>query len=149
LHVSDFLTPIGCLGSRSTCEILKYGGDVWWDRAKLLEQIKIKAIPDFERNIQGSQALVMFDNAKNHAKYAADALSVSKMNLEDGGRMLYQCVQPLWLMIRGQVVVGIRKWSIIRGYQKGFVQFLPNEASSQYVNLDSSLNVLPRLHLAS
>ena len=86
LHVSELLTPIGRLGGGSACEILKCGGDTWWDGAKLLDQILTKAIPAFEAEFPGAQALFMFDNAKGHVKFADDALRVSKMNLEDGGK---------------------------------------------------------------
>lgn len=86
LHVSELLTPIGRLGGGKACEILKCGGDVWWDGAKLLEQVLTKAIPAFEEGFPGCQVLFMFDNAKSHIKYVEDALRVSKMNLEDGGK---------------------------------------------------------------
>jgi len=86
LHVSEFLTPVGRLGGGRTCEILKCGGDTWWDGAKLLDQILTKAIPAFEARFPGSQGLYMFDNAKGHVKFADNALRVSKMNLEDGGK---------------------------------------------------------------
>jgi len=36
LHMSELLTPVARLGGGSACEILKCGGDVWWDGAKLL-----------------------------------------------------------------------------------------------------------------
>ena len=52
----------------------------------MLNQITTKAIPTFEAEFPGCQALFIFDNAKNHSKYAEDALSVCKMNLEDGGK---------------------------------------------------------------
>ncbi|KAG0640742.1 hypothetical protein HOY80DRAFT_1041121 [Tuber brumale] len=86
LHVSDLLTPIGRLGDGAACEILKCGGDIWWDGEKLLEQIKTKAIPLFKAEFPWAKALFLFDNAKTHFKYADDALRVSKMNLADGGK---------------------------------------------------------------
>jgi len=51
-----------------------------------LDQIKTNAIVIFEAEFPGCQALFMFDNAKNHIKYADDAFRVFKMNLEDGGK---------------------------------------------------------------
>ena len=86
LHVSDLVTPIGRLSEGAACEILKCGGDIWWDGEKLLEQIKTKAIPLFEAEFPGCKALFLFDNAKTHCKYADNALRVSKMNLVDGGK---------------------------------------------------------------
>jgi len=86
LHVSDLLTLIGRLGNGAACEILKYGGDIWWDGEKLLEQIKTKAIPLFEAEFPGCKSLFLFDHAKTHFKYADDALCMSKMNLANGGK---------------------------------------------------------------
>jgi len=90
LHVSELLTPVGRLGGGSACEILKCGGNVWWDGANLLNQITTKGIPTFEAEFPGCQALFMFDNAKNHSKYAVDALRVCKMNLKMVERMQSQ-----------------------------------------------------------
>jgi len=86
LHVSNLVTPIGRLSEGAACEILKCGGDIWWDGEKLLEQIKTKAIPLLEAEFPGCKALFLFDNAKTHCKYADNALRVSKMNLVDGGK---------------------------------------------------------------
>ncbi|KAG0126648.1 hypothetical protein HOY82DRAFT_614658 [Tuber indicum] len=84
LHVSELLTLIGRLGGGSAYEILKCGGDTWWDREKLQDQILKKAIPAFEQEFPRCQALFMFDNAKSHMKFADDDLRVVKMNLDDG-----------------------------------------------------------------
>ena len=48
LHVSDFLTPIGCLEDGDGCVIMKYGGEIWSTSDELLEQVIDKAIPTFE-----------------------------------------------------------------------------------------------------
>jgi len=85
LHVSDFVTPIGRLGDGNTCVIMPCGGDTWWTGDKLLAQVVDKAIPDFEAQFPGCQALFAFDNSRNHLKYADNALRVSEMNLEPGG----------------------------------------------------------------
>jgi len=63
LHVSDFLTPIGRLGSGEVCVTLACGGDIWWTRERLLEQVTTKAIPAFEAQFPGCQALFAFDNS--------------------------------------------------------------------------------------
>ena len=86
LHVSERVTPIGRLGGGRVCEILKCGGDIWWDGVKLLDQVLTKAIPVFEEEFPGCQGLFMFGNATSHMKYAEDALRVTKRNLEDGGK---------------------------------------------------------------
>lgn len=85
LHVSDFLTPIGRLGDGGACVIMPCGGDTWWTGDRLLEQVVEKAIPAFEAQFPGCQALFAFDNSRNHLKYAEDALRVTEMNLEPGG----------------------------------------------------------------
>ena len=74
LHVSDFLTPIGRLEDGQVYTILKYGGNVWWDGNKLLNQVVEKAITVFKGQFPGCKALFAFDNARNHLKYADDAL---------------------------------------------------------------------------
>ena len=65
---------------------MKCGGDVWWTGDKLLDQVVNKAIPAFEAQFPGCKALFAFDNARNHLKFAEDALRVSEMNLEPGGK---------------------------------------------------------------
>ena len=59
---------------------------MWWDRDKLLNQVVEKAIPVFEAQFPGCKVLIVFDNARNHLKFANDALRVSEMNLESGGK---------------------------------------------------------------
>ena len=86
LHVSDLVTPIERLGDGQACTILKCGGNVWWDGDKLLNQVVEKAIPVFEAQFPGCKALLAFDNSRNHLKFAEDALRVSEMNLEPGGK---------------------------------------------------------------
>ncbi|RPB00036.1 hypothetical protein L873DRAFT_1681670, partial [Choiromyces venosus 120613-1] len=66
LHVSGFLAPIGWLGSGIVCEILKYGGDIWWTGEQLLQQLQEKVIPGFESAFPGCQVLWAFNNAKIH-----------------------------------------------------------------------------------
>lgn len=85
LHVSDFLTPVGRLDDGNVCEILKCGGDIWWTGELMLKQLVEKAIPAFESSFPGCQGLFAFDNAKNHQKYASDALRSGSMNLTPGG----------------------------------------------------------------
>jgi len=86
LHVSDFLTPIGRLGHGDACVIMKCGGDISWTGDRLLDQVIQKAIPAFEAQFPGCKALFAFDNSRNHCKFVTDALRVSEMNLEPGGK---------------------------------------------------------------
>lgn len=85
LHVSDFLTPIGRLGSGEVYVTLACGGDIWWTGEHLFEQVTTTAIRVFEAQFRGCPALFAFDNSRNHLKYGDDALRVSEMNLEPGG----------------------------------------------------------------
>ena len=104
LHVSDFLTPIGRLGDGDACQIMKCGGDIWWTGDRLLDQVIEKAIPAFEAQFPGSKALFAFDNSRNHCKYANDALRVSEMNLEPGGKTLSQCMTSMLSIVIIQMV---------------------------------------------
>lgn len=86
LHVSDFLTPIGRLGHGDACGIMKCVGDIWWTGDRLLDQVIEKEIPAFEAQFPGCKALFAFDNSQTHCKYATDALRVSEMNSDPGGK---------------------------------------------------------------
>ncbi|RPA98268.1 hypothetical protein L873DRAFT_1790414 [Choiromyces venosus 120613-1] len=65
--------------------IISYGGDTRWTGDRLLAQVIDKAIPEFEAQFPGCQALFAFDNSQNYLKYATNVLQVSEMNLELGG----------------------------------------------------------------
>jgi hypothetical protein len=82
--VSEFLTPFGRLGDSKAVEIMKYSGRIWWNGDKLLEQVIDKAIPASEAQFPGCKALFGFDNARNHLKFANNALHISEINLEAG-----------------------------------------------------------------
>jgi hypothetical protein len=52
-----------------------------------ISQIKEKIIPAFEKaHGPGHQALIMVDNSQGHSAYAEDALLVSQMNVNPGGK---------------------------------------------------------------
>jgi len=74
LHVLDYLSPIRGLGAGEASETLKCGGDIWWTGELMLKQLTEKVIPVLEKSFPGCQGLFAFDNAKNHLKYARDAL---------------------------------------------------------------------------
>jgi len=86
LHVSDYLTAIGRLGGGEAAEILKCGGDIWWTGELMLKQLIEKVLPLFEKSFPGCQGLFALDNAKNHQKYALNALQSDNMNLTPGGK---------------------------------------------------------------
>jgi len=73
LHVSKLVIPISRRSKRRACEMWKRGGDIWWDGERLLEQIKMKAIPLFEAKFPGCKALCLPDNANRHCKYSDNA----------------------------------------------------------------------------
>ncbi|CCI41894.1 unnamed protein product [Albugo candida] len=101
LHVSDFLTDVcGRLAldeakqleypdvPKESCVYMKPGknNDGWWTAEHLHAQVRHKAIPIFNAQFLGSQALFAFDNATSHAAFAGDALVAKRMNLGPGGK---------------------------------------------------------------
>ena len=62
------------------------GGDDWWNGENVLLQVKALAIPIFEKLHPGKVALFQFDCSSSHEACAADALRVSSMNLNPGGK---------------------------------------------------------------
>jgi hypothetical protein len=57
----------------------------YWKNCDLVLQIKEKALPIFKLLHPNCDGLFMFDNSQNHHAKPPDALSVSNMNLRDGG----------------------------------------------------------------
>jgi len=86
LHVSDYLTAIGRLGGGEAADILKCGRDIRWTGELMLKQLTEKVLPLFEKSFPGCQGLFAFDNAKNHQKYALNALRSGNMNRTPGGK---------------------------------------------------------------
>ncbi len=67
-------------------EIFEYGQeDGYWDGAKVVNQIRDKALPIVEALYPGYEAILVFDNAKSHAIFAKDALRVTHMSKSSGG----------------------------------------------------------------
>ncbi|GBC51645.2 hypothetical protein GLOIN_2v1787970 [Rhizophagus irregularis DAOM 181602=DAOM 197198] len=99
IHVSDFLTEtIGRLKlndddmddsiPHEARVIINPGKnfDGWWNIDQLIEQIKTRAIPIFEKIHPGMVAVFAFDNLFSHAKLADDTLNAANMNLNSGGK---------------------------------------------------------------
>jgi hypothetical protein len=59
--------------------------DGYWKNSDLVRQVSEKAIPIFRILHPNCDGLFIFDNSQNHHAKAPDALSVSNMNLRDGG----------------------------------------------------------------
>ena len=57
----------------------------YWSSAHMEYQLQYLAIPLFEAQWPGHQAVFLFDNATNHTAFAPDALRVASMNLSSGG----------------------------------------------------------------
>jgi hypothetical protein len=94
LHVSDFLTEVeGRLKfeEETACVIMKPGvnRDGWWTSEDLVDQIKNKAIPIFEKCFPDAVGVFAFDNATSHSCFANDALIATRMNLNPGGSDKY------------------------------------------------------------
>lgn len=52
----------------------------------LLKQVNERAIPTFEAQLPGKQALVAFDNATGHLAFVPDALRATRLNLGPVGK---------------------------------------------------------------
>ena len=57
----------------------------YWKNSDLVAQVKDKALPIFKVLHPDSDGLFVFDNSQNHHAKPPDALTVSKMNMGDGG----------------------------------------------------------------
>lgn len=85
LSITD--TQLASMGlRRNAIESMEFGNDTWWTGEKLKDQVLNCAIPIFNLQFPGCQALFLFDNARNHDSYAFDALRANLMNLEAGGK---------------------------------------------------------------
>ncbi|KIJ51680.1 hypothetical protein M422DRAFT_78752, partial [Sphaerobolus stellatus SS14] len=90
LHQSDFIcSTVGWLKEAS--KTLEYGKnyDGFWNGELFVKQLKEDFAPAFEKaQGPGYQALVMVDNSQGHSAYSEDALVVSRMNMNTGGKQL-------------------------------------------------------------
>ena len=92
----------------------------YWSSSHMEHQLQCLAIPLFEAQWPGHQAVFIFDNATNHTAFAPDALRVANMNLFSGGNQshdmrdgwnpLTQQPQPMHTWVRGRKVAkGMQK----------------------------------------
>ncbi|KAJ7301858.1 hypothetical protein DFH08DRAFT_723814 [Mycena albidolilacea] len=88
LHHSDVIcSTVGYILDAG--EELEYGKSYegYWDGTKFMVQLKNKIIPVFEATHgPGYQMLLMVDHSQGHCMYCLDALLVSRMNLNPGGK---------------------------------------------------------------
>jgi hypothetical protein len=59
-------------------------GDLYWDKAQLLKQVKNDAIPTFEEANPGKIGLFVFNQSSAHGALCNDALNVFQMNKSNG-----------------------------------------------------------------
>jgi len=72
------------------------GFDSWWDLAQLIKQLK-NMIAIFEYTHPNCMAVFVFDRSLAHEGYAEDALNISNMNINPGGkqRKMHDTIIPL------------------------------------------------------
>ncbi|KAJ7130810.1 hypothetical protein C8R43DRAFT_831687, partial [Mycena crocata] len=91
LHRSDVLCST-CGHLVDAGEQIEYGKnyDGYWDGQMFMKQLITKIIPSFEaKHGPGFQMLLMLDHSQGHCMYALDALLVSRMNLNPGGKQAH------------------------------------------------------------
>jgi hypothetical protein len=66
------------------------GFDSWWDLAQLIKQLK-NTITIFEYTHPNCTAVFVFDRSSAHEGYAEDALNISSMNINLGGKQKKMC----------------------------------------------------------
>ena len=70
----------------------------------IIWQLVEKIIPVFEAaHPPGYQALIMVDNSQGHAAYGSDALLISQMNMNPGGKQAL--MKNDWFIQEGEKVV--------------------------------------------
>ncbi|KAF8231337.1 hypothetical protein L208DRAFT_1277353 [Tricholoma matsutake] len=88
LHKSDILcSTVGWL--EEATQTLEYGKNYegYWTGELFVKQLKDKIIPTFKcMHGAGHQALIMVNNSQGHSAYSEDALLVSRMNVNPGGK---------------------------------------------------------------
>ncbi|KAF8572942.1 hypothetical protein K439DRAFT_1650080 [Ramaria rubella] len=84
-------STVGLADATQTLEYSKnYEG--YWTGELFVKQLKETIIPAFEAaHGPGYQALIMVDNSQGHSAYALDALLVSHMNMNPGGKQALMC----------------------------------------------------------
>ncbi|KAG2120243.1 hypothetical protein DEU56DRAFT_873874 [Suillus clintonianus] len=88
LHQSSIIcSTVGHL--EEAAHTIEYGKnyDRYWNGEMFVAQLRNKIIPAFERaHGPGYQALFLIDNSQGHSAYADDALLISHMNINPGGK---------------------------------------------------------------
>ncbi|TFK29060.1 hypothetical protein FA15DRAFT_678128 [Coprinopsis marcescibilis] len=61
-------------------------GDAWWDAKQLIDQVKTRAIPIFEKLYPGAVAEFFFDQLTAHSAFGPNGLRMADMNVRPGGK---------------------------------------------------------------
>ncbi|KAG2106628.1 uncharacterized protein F5147DRAFT_578923 [Suillus discolor] len=91
LHQSSIIcSTVGHL--EEAAHTIEYGKnyDGYWNGEMFVKQLRDKIIPAFEcAHGSGYQALFLIDNSQGHSAYADDALLISRMNVNPGGKQAH------------------------------------------------------------
>lgn len=85
-HISDAEMAAAGVFRRDAVELLEYGKDNWWDSEKMCKHILDVVEPMARLVYPGCNFVFLFDNATNHSCFAENALNVTDMNLNPGGK---------------------------------------------------------------
>jgi len=82
------IQPVPCLriNPRHATEYIQVRQGFWWKGYNLIDHIVTVAIPIFEATFPNAQAQLIFDHATSYRADAPDALRVSLMNMDPGGK---------------------------------------------------------------
>ncbi|KAE9394968.1 hypothetical protein BT96DRAFT_958677 [Gymnopus androsaceus JB14] len=76
----------------------------YWTGELFVKQLKEKIIPAFEEvHGTGYQALIMVGNSQGHSAYAEDALLITHMNIDPGGKQAHQ--QHGWYLDASGIII--------------------------------------------
>ena len=72
--------------------------DGWWTCENLLDQMKYKIIPAFNRMHPGKKAVFVFDNSLNHKKAPPNGLNADLLPRKNGGKNVPNNIRPGWFI---------------------------------------------------
>jgi len=85
------LEPVSGLkiNPRQATKYIKVGNGSWWNGDNLIDQVVNVAIPIFKATFPNAQALFLLDHVISHTADTVDALLVSHMKMDPGGKQPY------------------------------------------------------------
>ncbi|KAI6123205.1 hypothetical protein EDD16DRAFT_1691577 [Pisolithus croceorrhizus] len=123
---------------------LEYGKNYegYWTGDLFIKQLQEKIIPAFEHaHGPGYQMLLMVDNSQGHSAYAKDALLISWMNMNPGGKQA--CMQDGWFICNGakitQQMVFPQDHPQFPNLPKGMRQYLHNNCDYTFSTLQENM----------